>query len=81
MNAEQLELFAEYAKKKSEQPTPQAATQTILLEIEGQSIPCSDLDISKMEQKFGPLQNDDGVDFWWLLRQLMKDGAKRVKLI
>lgn len=81
MNDKQMELFVEYAQKKNVQPTLQEQSRTIILEIDGKSIICSDLDISKMEQKFGRMENDDGVDFWWLLRQLMKDGAKRVKLI
>ncbi len=81
MNGEQLELFAEYAQKRNAQKTPQAQSQTIIIEIEGQSMTCSDLDISRMEQKFGRMENDDGVDFWWLLRRLMKDGVKSVKLI
>ncbi|MBR1587607.1 MAG: hypothetical protein IJ658_04695 [Kiritimatiellae bacterium] len=77
MSQTQLELFEEYAK---EQPK-QDATTTFIIEIEGKCFTCSDQDIDRMEQKFGPHENDDGVSLWWLLRRLKQDGVKRVKLI
>lgn len=78
MTTQQLELFKEFAESK---PTAQSNTSEIIVEIEGRSYHCSDLDISKMEQKFGPFEDENGVNFWWLLRQLKSDGVKRIQLI
>lgn len=79
MTAHQLELFKEFAE--SNPPTHQSSTSEIIIEVEGRSYHCSDLDISKMEQKLGPFEDENGVNFWWLLRQLKSDGAKRIQLI
>ena len=78
MTAQQLELFKEFAESK---PIDKASHSSIIIEIEGRSYHCSDLDISKMEQKFGPSEDENGVNFWWLLRQLKSDGVKRITLI
>jgi len=78
VTTQQLELFKEFAESK---PTAQSSTSEIIVEIEGRSYHCSDLDISKMEQKFGPFEDENGVNFWWLLRQLKSDGVKRIQLI
>lgn len=78
MTTQQLELFKEFAESK---PIAKSSTSEIIIEVEGRSYHCSDLDISKMEQKFGPFEDENGVNFWWLLRQLKSDGVKRIKLI
>ena len=77
MTSKQLELFEEFAESN---PSLSSSSE-IIIEIEGRSYHCSDLDISKMEQKFGVWENEDGISFWWLLRQLKNDGVKHIKLI
>ena len=77
MTSKQLELFKEFAESN---PSLSSSSE-IIIEIEGRSYHCSDLDISKMEQKFGVWENEDGINFWWLLRQLKNDGVKHIKLI
>lgn len=78
MTSKQLELFKEFAESK---PIASSSSSEIIIEIEGRSYHCSDLDISKMEQKLGPFEDENGVNFWWLLRQLKSDGVKLIKLI
>ena len=77
MTSKQLELFEEFAESN---PSLSSSSE-IIIEIEGRSYHCSDLDISKMEQKFGVWENEDGISFWWLLKQLKNDGVKHIKLI
>lgn len=79
MTSEQLELFSEFAE--SNPATHRSSSSEIIIEVEGRSYHCSDLDISKMEQKLGPFEDENGVNFWWLLRQLKSDGVKRIQLI
>lgn len=78
MKAKQLELFKEFVRDTK--AVPNNSTE-IIIEIDGQNYQCSDLDISRMEEKFGVWENEDGVNFWWLLKQLKKDGVKHIKLI
>lgn len=78
MKAEQLELFKEFVRDTKDVPNN---SQQITIEIEGQRYQCSDFDISRMEEKLGEWKNEDGVSFWWLLRQLKNDGVKHIKLV
>jgi len=96
MTTEQMELFSEYMAKKpvppaqhtepTQQPThptqqPQAASGSVIVVIDGKEYAVTDKDIDNLEKMYGEWKNDAGVSFWWLLRRLKNDGAKKINLI
>ena len=84
-----MELFGEYMAKKpvpAQPTTPQATPAqptngSFIVVVEGKEYTLTDQDIDCLEKKFGAWENDDGVNFWWLLRRLKNDGAKKINLI
>ena len=92
MTTEQMELFSEYMAKKPVPPAqhteptqqtqqPQAASGSVIVVIDGKEYAVTDKDIDNLEKMYGEWKNDDGVSFWWLLRRLKNDGAKKINLI
>ena len=92
MTTEQMELFGEYMAKKPVPPAQhtepthptqqtQAASGSVIVVIDGKEYAVTDKDIDNLEKMYGEWKNDDGVSFWWLLRRLKNDGAKKINLI
>lgn len=80
MTIEQMELFKEAASKCTKSVV-KTEHKSVVVEIDGQEYTMTTADIDKLEQQIGRCENEDGVDFFWLCRQLIADGAKRIKLI